>query len=407
VFEPIWTVTDLTAYIRELFELDFRLQEVRVRGEITNFTRARSGHLYFTLKDDRAQLKCAMWRNWAERLRYAPQEGDAVLATGRLSVYEAGGLYQLYAESLEPAGRGDLALAFERLKAQLAAEGLFDADRKKIIPSRPAKIGLVTSTDGAALRDILNVLQRRWPLVSVLLAPTLVQGRDAPGGIIRALKWLDGRDDVETIILARGGGSPEDLACFNDEGLARAIAACRRPVISGIGHETDFTIADFVADLRAPTPSAAAELAVPARAEVLGQVTGLALSLDEQVRDRIASARLALSALRREIVYLSPLHRLNNSRQRSDALANRLDAAITRRLDRAQHRLGLSQVRLVTVSPQATLARGYAVVRTAEGQIVRSVAQVGPGDLLAVQVVDGAFAARVGEALGSDDEPRV
>jgi exodeoxyribonuclease VII large subunit len=199
-----WTVADLTSYIREIFEIDYRLQDVLVAGEISNFTQARSGHLYFTLKDDKAQLKCVMWRSSAERLRFQPDDGDAVIAYGRISVYEAGGAYQLYAESLEPAGRGGLAVAFEQLKEKLTAEGLFEAEFKKPIPPFPQKIGIVTSADAAALRDILNVLNRRWPLVSVLIAPTLVQGRDAPAQIIRAIEWLDGRNDIDTILVTRG-----------------------------------------------------------------------------------------------------------------------------------------------------------------------------------------------------------
>lgn len=205
----VWTVGELTAYIREMFELDYRLQDLEVTGEISNFTRAASGHLYFTLKDGNAQIKCVMWRSQAERLRFRPGEGDAVLASGRISVYDAGGVYQLYAERLQPAGRGDLAMAFERLKESLAAEGLFDGEHKQSIPRLPRKIGIVTSSGAAALRDILTVLQRRNPFISVLIAPTLVQGEQAPPQIVLALNWLDARDDIDTIIIARGGGSIE------------------------------------------------------------------------------------------------------------------------------------------------------------------------------------------------------
>lgn len=271
----VWTVSALNSYIRELFEIDYRLQDVEVTGEISNFTQARSGHLYFTLKDENSQLKCVMWRTSAEKLRIQLSNGDAVSVHGRLSVYEAGGAYQLYADRIVPEGRGGLADAFERLKLALAAEGLFDAEHKKPIPEVPKKIGVVTSADAAALRDILKVLQRRYPLVSVLVAPTLVQGVEAPAQIIRSLQWLDAREDVDTIIVARGGGSMEDLWAFNDEHVARAIFAARHPVICGVGHETDFTIADFVADKRAPTPSVAAELAVPDIDEVRSLVRQL------------------------------------------------------------------------------------------------------------------------------------
>jgi exodeoxyribonuclease VII large subunit len=389
----IWTVSELTAYIKDLFEIDFRLRDLDVSGEVSNFTRARSGHLYFTLKDDEAQLKCVMWRTSAQRLYFEPQDGDAVVIHGRVSVYEASGVYQLYADYMEPAGRGDLALAFEQLKEKLGVEGLFDAEHKKPIPGFPTKIGLVTSADAAALRDILNVLQRRHPLVSVLLVPTLVQGLEAPAQIIRAIRWLDGRDDIDLIIVARGGGSIEDLWAFNDEGVARAIFAVRHPVISGIGHETDFTIADFVADLRAPTPSAAAELAVPDLSDL-----SLALSTTRQrlaalLRNQIEQAGWQLRTHLRSLQYLSPATKLNNYFQRVDSLQMRLEKGIFHTLERAHSELALADSHLNSVNPQAILARGYAIVRHREGRIVTSIAQIEKGDSLEIQVADGSFGA--------------
>jgi len=386
-----WTVSQLTSYIRELFEIDIRLQDVTVTGEISNFTRARSGHLYFTLKDNQAQLKCVMWRSAADRMRFAPDNGDAVVAHGRISVYEVSGVYQLYAERLEPTGRGDLALAFERLKQKLEEEGLFDPVYKKPLPLFPQKIGIVTSADAAALRDILNVLQRRCPLVSVLIAPTLVQGEMAPPQIVRALQWLDGRSDIDTIIVARGGGSMEDLWAFNDEQVARAIFAAHHPVISGVGHETDFTIADFVADLRAPTPSAAAELAVPDLAEIRPLVQGMQARLVANMQAHLAASQREVDTLSRALTHLSPRLRLDNSRQRVDMMAARLDRAMSRRLDRWQNRLMVVAARLTAVGPLATLSRGYAIVRDANGRIIRSTRQVTGGAKLSVQVEDGAF----------------
>lgn len=387
----LWTVSELTEYIKELFEIDFRLRDVEVIGEISNFTRARSGHLYFTLKDETAQLKCVMWRTATERLRFDPQDGDAVLLHGRVSVYEASGVYQLYADRMEPEGRGGLALAFERLKEILAAEGLFDSDHKKPLPAFPSKIGLVTSADAAALRDILNVLQRRDPLVSVLLAPTLVQGEDAPRQIVRALQWLDGRDDIDLIIVARGGGSIEDLWAFNDEQVARAIYAAHHPIISGVGHETDFTIADFVADLRAPTPSAAAELAVPDLSELSewldvksDRLAALTTSLIEQARWRLQGQLQSLS-------FLSPASRIDGNLQRVDTQQMRLENAIDRILERSRAALSKTESHLEAVNPQATLARGYAIVRRKDGPIVSSVLQVASGDSLEIQVADGSF----------------
>lgn len=390
-----WSVSDLTAYIREMFDLDFRLREVTVSGEISNFVQARSGHLYFTLKDAGSQLKCVMWRSAAERLYFQPGDGDAVLASGRVSVYDAGGVYQLYADHLQPAGRGDLAIAFERLKQRLFDEGLFDPAHKKPIPAAPRKIGIVTSADAAALRDILNVLSRRYPLTSVLIAPTLVQGADAPPQIVRALQWLDGRSDIDTIIIARGGGSIEDLWAFNDERVARAIFAAQHPIISGVGHETDFTIADFVADLRAPTPSAAAELATPDVAEIRSLFQAYAVGLRGEMLALIEQKRWRVQALSRALSHLSPQARLNNDWQRLDGQTARLERAMANRLERARGRLRLAEVGLTAVSPLATLSRGYAIVWGADGQIVRHVAEVTAGDTLSVQVSDGRFAVEV------------
>ena len=396
-----WSVTDLTGYIRELFEIDYRLQDVEVSGEISNFTQARSGHLYFTLKDTGAQLKCVMWRSAAARLRFSPGEGDAVVAAGRISVYDAGGTYQLYADKLHPAGRGDLAIAFEKLKQRLADEGLFAPDHKKEIPIAPKKIGIVTSADAAALRDILNVLNRRYPLLSVLIAPTLVQGNEAPAQIIRALRWLDGRSDIDTIIVARGGGSVEDLWAFNDEQVARAIFAATHPIITGVGHEVDFTIADFVADQRAPTPSAAAELAVPDIEEIAPLLRGLQTALTVEFQGFIQQKQWQVQSLLRTLSSLNPQARLNNDRQRVDMLTGRLERAISRRLDRAQSQLGMMAVGLTAVSPQATLERGYAIVRDEKGSIIRSVGSVKNGDPLAIQLSDGQFQAVVKEGASS------
>ena len=402
-FSPTsWTVSELTQYIRELFEIDYRLQDVEVSGEISNFSRARSGHLYFTLKDDKSQLKCVMWRSSAERLRFRPQDGEAVVVNGRISVYEASGVYQLYAEQMSPLGQGDLAAAFEELKERLEAEGLFDAEQKQPIPSFPRKIGVVTSADAAALRDIINVLRRRYPLASVLIAPTLVQGVEAPAQIVRALRWLDGRNDIDTIIVARGGGSVEDLWAFNDEGVARAIFAASHPIISGVGHEVDFTIADFVADLRAPTPSAAAELAVPDMVELRPFFSNIQQQMKAIVLEQIGQHRWQVQTLKRSLSHLSPQVGIAGNRQRLDGWHARLERAMQRRLDESRHRFSLLQTQLTAVSPMATLGRGYAIVRDNDGRIVRSPATVQSGDPLTVQVRDGQFGVVVTEDGGQD-----
>ena len=393
----VWSVSELTAYIREMFELDYRLQEIEVTGEISNFTRAASGHLYFTLKDGAAQIKCVMWRSQAERLRFRPGEGDAVLARGRISVYDAGGVYQLYAEQLQPVGRGDLAVAFEQLKETLAGEGLFDAEFKQPIPRLPHKIGIVTSSGAAALRDILNILQRRNPLVSVLIAPTLVQGEMAPAQIVRALRWLDGRDDIDTIIIARGGGSIEDLWAFNDERVVRAVFAARHPVISGVGHETDFTITDFVADLRAPTPSAAAELAVPDLSNIQPVLQEFAESIDKTIRDVIAMRRESLRARAQMLWLLNPRRMVDADRQQVDAITERLGRAIHRIYERQIGRLAIAQAELMAFNPEAALARGFAIVRDVDGRVIVNVDQARSGEQISIRVSDGEFTAQVAE----------
>lgn len=396
--EPrIWHVGELTAYIAELFNLDYRLRDLRVEGELSNFKEARSGHLYFTLKDERAQIRCVMWRSDAQRLSFIPHDGDAIVARGYVGVYERGGDYQLYVKSMLPQGRGELAIAFEELRARLEAEGLFATERKRQPPAFPRRIGIVTSADAAALQDILNVFNRRCRFVSVLIAPTLVQGEEAPAQIVRALRWLDGRDDVDTIILARGGGSIEDLWAFNDERVARTIFDARHPIICGVGHETDFTIADFVADVRAPTPSAAAELATPDSAQLRPVVRGLQQALDASVLTRIEQGRERVAALARNLRHLGPQARLDGVRQHVDLLAGRLDQAVARRIERTRARLELAQARLASVGPLATLRRGYAIVRRDDGALVRSVRDVAAGDGIEVTVADGSFDATVND----------
>ncbi|RLC60253.1 MAG: exodeoxyribonuclease VII large subunit, partial [Chloroflexota bacterium] len=303
-FSEPYTVSQLTGYIRRLIEDDPELSDVWVEGEVSNFSRASSGHCYFTLKDAGSQIGCVMWRSVAKVQDYLPVGGDLVLAHGRVGVYEAGGRYQLYVDQLRPAGVGDLYRQFELLKARLEAEGLFAPERKRPLPRFPRRIGVVTSPSAAALRDILNVLGRRYPLAEVLLAPTPVQGDDAPPQIVAAIEALNGRDDVDIIIVARGGGSLEELWAFNDERVARAVAASRIPVICGVGHETDFSLADFAADVRAPTPSAAAELVAPDRAELRAQVAGLAAALVTALQGVVEERRWRLAEQTRALKHL-------------------------------------------------------------------------------------------------------
>jgi exodeoxyribonuclease VII large subunit len=387
-----WTVSTLTQQIKDLLEFTPELQDIWLVGEISNYSRASSGHLYFTLKDADAAIGCVMWRSAAQMLNWQPGQGVAALAHGRISVYPARGSYQLYVDRLQPAGLGDLHARFEQLRDRLMAEGLFEAGRKRPLPVFPQVLGIVTSLQAAALRDVLNVLRRRYPLVRVLLAPALVQGDQAPAQIAAALQVLDARDDVDLILVVRGGGSLEELWAFNDEQVARAIAACRHPVVSGVGHETDFTIADFVADLRAPTPSAAAELAVPDQAELRQRIGMLSLRLERNLAQRLDQARQALDEKQRTLQRLSPQARVDTHRQQVDDLTRRATRALTYSLALRRSGLGGLEARLAALSPVATLERGYAIVRRQDtGVVVRSTGQVSRGDALSVRVHDGEF----------------
>ena len=393
--EP-YTVSQLTGHIRRLIEGEPELSDLWVEGEVSNFSRAFSGHCYFTLKDAGSQIGCVMWRSVAILQDTLPTGGELVLAHGRVGVYEASGRYQLYVDHLRPTGVGDLYRQFELLKARLEAEGLFAPERKRPLPGFPRCIGVVTSPTAAALRDILNVLGRRYPLAEVLLAPTQVQGDAAPPQIVAALEALNARDDVDVIVVSRGGGSLEELWAFNDERVARAVAASRIPVICGVGHETDFSLADFAADVRAPTPSAAAELVAPDRAELRAQVMGLSSALMAALQGAVGERRWQLSEQARALKHLSPAVQLAQARQRADDLLSRAEAAMYHNLALRRERLDGLSGRLVGVSPLGTLERGYAIVRHQEtGAVVCSVAQVASGDALGIRVADGEFQAEV------------
>lgn len=391
--QPI-SVSDLTRYIREVFEMDYRLQDVWVQGEISNLSRPASGHVYFSLKDGGAALKCVMWRTSVTATVKRLRDGDAIVAHGKLSVYEAQGAYQLYVDTIQTAGVGDLYQQFERLKAQLQAEGLFATDRKRPLPTTVRTIGIVTSPTGAALQDMLNIIRRRWPLLKIVLSPTPVQGNDAPPKIIAALKRLYQRNDIDAILIARGGGSIEDLWCFNDENVARTIAQSPVPTISGVGHEVDFTIADFVADVRAPTPSAAAELITPDQAEVRSMLAGGALQLTSLMTDQIRAARLILAANERALQHLSPRVKLQNTRQRLDETGSRMQEAMKHTLLLKRERVNSLAAQLGAYNPLNVLARGYAVVRSSDGEVVRSVGQITADERLIIRVSDGEFEAQ-------------
>ncbi len=445
----IWPVRELVGQIRDLVEREY--VDVWVEGEISNFRPAPSGHVYFTLKDADAQLPIVLFRRQALLLRFRPEDGLHVLVRGRISIYEQRGQLQLVAETMEPVGAGSLQLAFEQLKERLKTEGLFDASRKRPLPPFPRTVGIVTSPTGAVIRDFLNVVARRSSGLNVLLYPVSVQGESSPAEIVRALHDLNAAGEVDLIVIARGGGSLEDLAAFNSEQVARAIASSSLPVVSAIGHETDFTIADFVADLRAPTPSAAAELVTAAQHRIAEHVATQSHRLDRGMRLRLLQAQQRLYTLhvdRAESRVTTFLHRsaqrlddlafrlesafttaLRSRRARVDLLAagcirhdprqsiaqarlqlidlrTRLDRSFDRTLKRAAFRLGSLDARLHALSPLSVLDRGYALVFAADGGIVRSSSQLASGDLVTTRLAEGQFNSRVESASPEQTKSR-
>jgi exodeoxyribonuclease VII large subunit len=434
----IWPVHELVGQIRDFVEQ--RYSDVWVEGEISNFRPAPSGHIYFTLKDADAQLPVVLFRRQALLLRFRPEDGLHVLVRGRVSIYDQRGQMQLVAETMEPVGAGSLQLAFEQLKERLKAEGLFDSERKRPLPAFPRTVGIVTSPTGAVIRDFLNIVSRRHSGLNVLLCAASVQGEPAAAEIVNAIESLNASAMVDVIVVARGGGSLEDLAAFNSERVARAIAASKLPVVSAVGHETDFTIADFVADLRAPTPSAAAELITEAQHRIAEHLARLNARLDRAAHFQLLQARQRLTrvpAARAESRVITALHRIEqrlddtnlrmeanvhwqirerhrhvaelsasvlrhdprqqlaHARQHLTASTTRMEHTMRRTLHEQQTRLNSLHARLHSLSPLAVLERGYALVLDAEGALVRSLKQVHTGDTFTTRLSDGAFTSRV------------
>lgn len=393
-----WSVGEISRYLRELIESNGVLQNVWVQGEISNFSRPKSGHWYFTLKDTTAQLPCVMWRSLVEFQLTVPEDGESVQVHGSLSIYEAGGRYQLYVDEIRPAGEGALYQKFLQLKAKLEAEGLFAAERKRPLPAVPMRIGVVTSPVGAALRDILNTLTRRFPIVEIVLAPAAVQGPEAPAQLVAAMRRLNQYAAPDLILLARGGGSLEDLAAFNSEKLARAIVASRAPVICGIGHETDFTIADFAADLRAPTPTAAAELATPNKLDLQDSLAEMAQSMARAFYDRVREQRWALQSTIQTLERHSPLARILRDRQRVDDALGRGERELQQQATLLRAKLNGMQAKLGALDPARVLERGYAVIAKGDGKVVSKTNQVHEHEGLTVRVSDGKFGVTVNKA---------
>jgi|SRR5271165_1720962 len=434
----IFTVSDLTARIRDLLAKNFT--DTIVEGEISNCRPAASGHIYFTLKDEKAQIRCVFFKSQQRGMKFRLEDGLKVTVRGSISVYEARGEYQIYVESIEPLGRGALQLAFEQLKIRLQQEGLFDAARKKPLPLLPSRVGLVTSPTGAAVRDVVRILTRRFPNVHLTLYPVRVQGEGCVEQIVEGLRYFDDKSAADVVLIVRGGGSLEDLSGFNDEALARAIVACSIPIITGLGHETDFTIADFVADVRASTPSAAAELVVQTRREFDKHVSDLRANLSSLMRYRLMDLNGKVHQLLGRRGFRRPLDILRQQRQRADDLTSRVAHALRARLDESRKRftaahlrissfnfrmkiaalrlqlqrwssdLGLSAERIVGTkrerwerlslqlaerSPLKVLERGYAIATDAAGNVLRDTDQVSVGDTVRIQLYRGRLSSEV------------
>jgi exodeoxyribonuclease VII large subunit len=383
---PPLTVSDLTRKIKQILESGF--PSIAVEGEISNFKRHSSGHLYFTLKDEAAQLPCVMWRSRAAGLQFAPEDGLKVIAGGRITVYEVRGSYQLDVQSIRPLGAGELQAAFEKLKQKLQAEGLFEAARKRPLPEYPRRIGVVTSPTGAVLQDMINVFRRRFPGIELILNPVRVQGAGAAAEIASAIDDFSTFGDADLVIVARGGGSLEDLWPFNEEVVARAIARSRIPVVSAVGHETDFTIADFVADLRAPTPSAAAEIVVPDRRDLLENVADSWYRIEQAVLGIVSTQRERIHNLLNSYAFNRPVDLLRQHSQHVDELLRTLHRVAGHVLALTASHQGSLEQRLRALDPRLALKRGYAIVRK-KGSIVSSAKEVRARDAIAVEFRDG------------------
>ncbi|WP_020616783.1 exodeoxyribonuclease VII large subunit [Paenibacillus daejeonensis] len=446
----IYSIKELNRYIRMKLESDKLLSDVWLRGEISNFTHHSSGHMYFTLKDKDSRLKCIMFSSHNQRLPFIPKEGMKVIARGNVSVYERDGNYQFYAIQMQPDGLGSLYLAYEQLKQKLEGEGLFDNTRKRALPAFPKAIGVITSSTGAAVRDILITLQRRYPVIPVFVAPVLVQGKGAAPSIVRAIELMNRLGEVDVLIVGRGGGSLEELWAFNEETVARSIAGSGIPVISAVGHETDYTIADFVADLRAATPTAAAELAVPHQSELRQQLQRLEQRLQHSLRGRLEQDKQRLARVRRSPVLIHPRRYLLEQAERLDRLRELLNHRALRTISASGERLGRARARLAgqhpgaqatyagkrlsslkrqleqsmtgiqrmrrmqlqgvirgldALSPLKVMARGYSLVYDdKQERLIRSITDVQPGDMVQVNLSDGQLECHVWSMRGAEDE---
>lgn len=379
------TVSQINGYVKKILDHNIILNNVWIKGEISNFKHHYSGHMYITLKDEGGVLKAVMFRSAAQTLSFEPSDGMKVLARGRISVYEAGGSYQLYIEEMIPDGVGELYIAYEQLKRQLGEEGLFDEIHKKPIPEFPRKIGVVTASTGAAVRDIINVITRRYPMAEIIIYPAQVQGVGAAQSIVNAIEYFNATEGADTLIVGRGGGSIEDLWAFNEEITARAIFASKIPIISAVGHETDFTIADFAADMRAPTPSAAAEIAVPSAIELRNRSSNCQNRISQNIAKRIESSRLLLKRFKMR----TPKERVEDLNLRLDSLVRQMADSLKMKTMAGRGILAADAAKLDALSPLQTLSRGYSIPTKHDGTVIRSVKEVKPGDEFTLRLKDG------------------
>lgn len=384
--EPkIATVSQINGYVKKILDHNIILNNVWIKGEISNFKRHYSGHLYITLKDEGGVLKAVMFRSSAQSLAFEPQDGMKVLARGRISVYEAGGAYQLYIEEMTPDGVGELYIAYEQLKKRLEDEGLFSDAYKKPIPKFPKRVGVVTAPTGAAVRDIINVITRRYPMAEIVIYPAQVQGVGAAQSVVKAIEYFNATKEVDTLIVGRGGGSIEDLWAFNEEITARAIFASEIPIISAVGHETDFTIADFVADLRAPTPSAAAEIAVPPTLELKHRIDTDKNRILQNIIKRIENSKLLL----RRFKMKTPKERIEDYSLKLDSLVKLMDGSFKMKEMTLRRQLAEQAGKLDALSPLQTLSRGYAIPTAEDGTVIRSVGEMKKGMEFTLRLKDG------------------
>lgn len=401
--EKYLKVSEVNSYIKRVLQTDMILSNISIEGELSNFKHHYSGHMYFNLKDEKGKIKCVMFKRDNQKLMFDPSEGMKIVASGYISVYEKEGEYQLYVRHMKESGLGDLYREFEKLKKSLQDEGLFDEKNKKKIPFTPKTIGVVTSATGAAIRDIINVIKRRYPPCNIIVYPSLVQGVDAPKEIVRGLKYLDMRNDVEVVITGRGGGSIEELFCFNSEDVARTIYSMKTPVISAVGHETDFTIADFVSDLRAPTPSAAAELCVPDIYHLIENIDDMHQKLETALRKHMDRRQSEIAYLKKNINYFNPLNKLKEKKGELDNIFKGLNYAIQNRISDRKIQLNNVKSTLDMLNPLLGMERGYGLLTDKEDRFIDSINCLEIGDTIYIDLKDGNIEAVVRNLKGAKE----